>query len=100
MMIMPHMIQETIAYSCRYCGSINIVKNGTNKCGNQQYQCRDCGAYRGLHPQQPDEHPDREKAISGKLIKPFGPPRPTPVLARRVAKCLTWNAGTTRFVSS
>lgn len=63
MMIMPHMIQETITYSCRSCGSINIVKNGTNKCGNQQYHCRDCGVYRVLHPQQPDEHPDREKAL-------------------------------------
>jgi insertion element IS1 protein InsB len=47
---MCHMIQKTITYSCHSCGSINIVKNGTNKCGNQQYHCHDCGAYRVLEP--------------------------------------------------
>ncbi|HEX8680891.1 MAG TPA: IS1 family transposase, partial [Ardenticatenaceae bacterium] len=33
------MIQETITHHCRRCGSSNIVKNGTNRCGNQQYWC-------------------------------------------------------------
>ncbi len=51
MMIMRHMIQETITYPCHSCGSINIIKNGTNKCGNQQYHCKDCGVYRVLNPQ-------------------------------------------------
>ncbi|MGC9398945.1 MAG: hypothetical protein ACP5HM_07395, partial [Anaerolineae bacterium] len=23
-----------------------MVKNGTNKCGNPQYHCKDCGVYR------------------------------------------------------
>ena len=64
MMIMPHMIQETITYSCRSCGSTNIVKNGTNKCGNQQYHCHDCGVYRVLKPAKPEAHHDREKALS------------------------------------
>jgi insertion element IS1 protein InsB len=52
MMIMCHMIQETITYTCTRCGSINIVRNGTNKCGNPQYHCKDCGAYRVLQPKQ------------------------------------------------
>ena len=63
MMIMHYMIQETITYSCRSCGSTNIVKNGTNKCGNQHYHCHDCGVYRALKPQKPEVHPDREKAL-------------------------------------
>jgi insertion element IS1 protein InsB len=46
------MIIETITYDCDRCGSINLVRNGTNKCGNQQYHCHDCGAYRVLNPQQ------------------------------------------------
>jgi IS1 family transposase/transposase-like protein len=46
------MIQETITYTCSRCGSINIVRNGKNKCGNRQYHCRDCGAYRVLKPQK------------------------------------------------
>jgi IS1 family transposase/transposase-like protein len=44
------MIQVTITYCCRVCGSTNIVKNGTNKCGNQQYHCKACEAYRVLEP--------------------------------------------------
>ena len=47
------MIQETTTYSCRTCGSINIVRNGTNKCGSPQYHCKDCGAYRVLNPATP-----------------------------------------------
>jgi insertion element IS1 protein InsB len=44
------MIQETITYTCRQCGSTDIVKNGTNKCGSQQYHCYTCGAYQTLQP--------------------------------------------------
>ena len=46
------MIQRTITYRCRVCGSRNIVKNGANKCGNQQYHCKDCKAYRVLEPKR------------------------------------------------
>jgi insertion element IS1 protein InsB len=46
------MIQETITYTCRSCGSANIIKNGTNKCGNPQYHCKDCGVYRVLKAQE------------------------------------------------
>lgn len=50
-MIICYMIQETITYTCHSCDSINIIRNGTNKCGNQQYHCKDCGVYRVLTPQ-------------------------------------------------
>lgn len=46
------MIEEIVRYSCRSCGSTNIIRNGTNKCGNPQYHCRDCGAYRVLRPKE------------------------------------------------
>jgi uncharacterized Zn finger protein len=49
---MCRMIEETVRYSCRSCGSPNIIRNGTNKCGNPQYHCRDCGAYRVLRPKE------------------------------------------------
>ena len=48
------MIQVTTTYKCRVCGIQNIVKNGTNKAGNAQYHCKDCGAYRVLKLQQMD----------------------------------------------
>lgn len=46
------MIQITITFHCAVCNSPNIVKNGTNKCGNPQYHCPDCGAYRVLQPKR------------------------------------------------
>jgi IS1 family transposase/transposase-like protein len=47
------MIQITLTYHCRNCHSTNIVRNGTNQCGNAQYHCKDCGAYGVLEPHQP-----------------------------------------------
>jgi len=44
------MIQMTIKYTCRACQSTNIVKNGRNASGKQQYRCKDCGAYKVLAP--------------------------------------------------
>ena len=44
------MIEETITYSCRSCGSEDIIRNGHNKCGSPQYLCKACGACRVLTP--------------------------------------------------
>jgi insertion element IS1 protein InsB len=46
------MIQETMKHVCRVCESTQIVKNGTNRCGNAQYHCKGCGTYRVLNPKQ------------------------------------------------
>jgi hypothetical protein len=54
------MIIKTITYACDRCGGINLVRNGTNKCGNRQYPWHDCGAYRVLIPQQ--GYPEHERA--------------------------------------
>lgn len=52
---MPIMIKiETenaiVTYKCRSCGSTNIVRNGTNRCGNAQYRCNSCAVHRVLEP--------------------------------------------------
>jgi transposase-like protein len=44
------MIQAT--FECRDCGSTDIVKNGHNASGNQQYHCKNCGAYGVLNPEE------------------------------------------------
>jgi transposase-like protein len=44
------MIPETRTYRCRRCGSVDIVQNGRNRYGNQQYHCKACGAYGVLEP--------------------------------------------------
>jgi insertion element IS1 protein InsB len=53
------MIKEIITHRCERCGSIDLVRNGTNKCGNPQYHCKNCGAYRVLKPKQ--VHPARHR---------------------------------------
>lgn len=44
------MIRTTVKHKCRNCDSENIVKNGRNVCGKQQYRCKDCGASKVLEP--------------------------------------------------
>jgi transposase-like protein len=46
------MIEETTTYSCRSCGSENIIRNAHNKCGSPQYKCKDCGTCRVLRPNE------------------------------------------------
>jgi len=54
------MIQETTTHVCRICKSTQIVKNGTNRCGNAQYHCKDCGTYRVLKPKQAYSETERQ----------------------------------------
>lgn len=54
------MIKEVQTYACRKCGSEDIVKNGKNACGNQQYHCKACEAYGVLEPEEKG-YSDQEK---------------------------------------
>ena len=45
------MIRTSQVHHCRACGSTHIVKNGRNRSGSQQYQCRTCGASKGAASQ-------------------------------------------------
>ena len=56
------MIQVTMTYKCRACGSENIVKNGRNKAGIAQYHWKDCGAYRVLVLKSA-EQPERRRQV-------------------------------------
>ena len=79
------MIQITITYRCRVCGSTNIVRNGTNRCGSAQYYCKDCGAHRVLElatgysarAQRRVLDPYKERASLRGLTRIFGVARPT-----------------------
>jgi IS1 family transposase/transposase-like protein len=57
------MIQKTITYTCQICGSPDLVKNGTNKCGNAQYHCKTCGAYRVLEPKRQYSESEKDKIM-------------------------------------
>jgi IS1 family transposase/transposase-like protein len=62
---MLRMIQATTTYTCRRCNSINITKNGTNKSGNAQYHCKDCGAYLVLEPKHGYSAEQKAQVLAG-----------------------------------
>ncbi len=57
------MIQTIITHKCSRCGSTNIVKNGHNKSGSQQYYCKDCHAHRVLEPKRKHTSDTKEKVL-------------------------------------
>jgi len=57
------MIEETLTYSCRSCGSPKIIRNGHNKCGNEQYHCKACGVYRVLRPKERYSEAQRQQIL-------------------------------------
>jgi transposase-like protein len=54
------MIREIITYECTSCASTNIVKNGKNRYGKQQFKCKDCGKQAVLNPSE--KYSEEQKA--------------------------------------
>jgi insertion element IS1 protein InsB len=57
------MITETHIHTCTKCSSQNIVRNGHNRYGHQQYRCKDCGTCRVLEPKERGYSPERQEEI-------------------------------------
>ena len=57
------MVVETTVHTCRRCVSTNIVKNGRNACGNQQYKCKDCGMSAVLKPKVAYTEEEKQKIL-------------------------------------
>jgi insertion element IS1 protein InsB len=45
------MIQKIVTYTCLSCESPNLVRNGHDYKGSQNYHCKDCGRYGTLNAQ-------------------------------------------------
>jgi transposase-like protein len=58
------MIAKVIVYVCRHCGSQNIVKNGHNSSGSQQYWCKDCGKRGVLQPKRGYTEEQKEQILA------------------------------------
>ena len=79
------MIAKLVVYKCRNCESQNIVKNGHNASGSQQYVCRDCGKRGVLEPKRGYSEAQREQILSAYqerssmrgVQRTFGVSRPT-----------------------
>lgn len=68
-MITKELPEGTLTYRCGNCSSTNIVKNGHNRLGQQQYWCKACDARRVLEPRRTpkEENPDKPKALKACL---------------------------------
>ena len=79
------MIAKLIVYKCRKCDSQNIVKNGHNASGSQQYVCKDCGKRGVLEPKRGYSEAQKEQILSAYherssmrgVQRTFGVSRPT-----------------------
>ena len=70
------MMIETVTYECWKYNSQNIVKNGQNSSGSQQYWCKDCRARAVL--KQQNSYTD---AMALPLTATAGPPVNRPKLS-------------------
>ena len=79
------MIAKLVIYTCRTCGSQNIVKNGHNASGSQQYWCKDCGKRGVLEPKRGYTEEQKEQILAAYnerssmrgIQRTFGVSRPT-----------------------
>ena len=54
------MIVSVTVHHCHFCGSDDIVKNGTDYKGKQKFKCRDCGSFGSLDPTVKYSDEDKE----------------------------------------
>jgi len=79
------MIVKLMMYKCRNCESQNIIKNGHNASGSQQYYCKDCGKRSVLEPKRGYTEAQKEQILSAYaerssmrgIQRTFGVSRPT-----------------------
>jgi transposase-like protein len=57
-------------YTCRKCGSENIVKNGHNGSGSPQYWCKDCNTRGVLEPNHSYTEAQKEQIIAAYHERP------------------------------
>jgi transposase-like protein len=79
------MIAKHIVYTCPNCDSQNMVKNGHNASGSQQYYCKGCGKRGVLEPKRGYTEAQKEQILSAYterssmrgIQRTFGVIRPT-----------------------
>ncbi len=60
-MITQEVPEGVLTYRCRSCSSTQLVKNGHNRLGQQQYWCKACGARRVLEPRRTPKEANSDK---------------------------------------
>lgn len=64
------MITKEKVYTCPRCSSVNLVKNGKNRYGNQQYLCKDCRKSGVLDPKNRYSEAEKEQILAAYQERP------------------------------
>ena len=58
------MIVNEVTFHCPKCESVNVVKNGKNSAGNQQFLCKDCGKSAVMYPKYQRSETEQEQILA------------------------------------
>jgi transposase-like protein len=58
------MIVNKVTFHCPKCDSANVVKNGKNSAGSQQFLCKDCGKSAVMYPKYERSEAEKEQILS------------------------------------
>jgi insertion element IS1 protein InsB len=64
------MIQEVLTHRCPQCESVEIVKNGHNPQGKQQYRCKACGRSGVLQARVRYSEADKARIVAAYYERP------------------------------
>jgi transposase-like protein len=64
------MIIEVEAFHCPKCDSTNVVKNGKNSAGSQQFLCKACGKSAVMHSKRSRSKIEKEQILSAYHERP------------------------------
>ncbi len=64
------MITEILIFQCPKCGGTNVVKNGKNRAGNQQFLCKDCRKSAVMYPHNRKTPADKEQILAAYHERP------------------------------
>lgn len=64
------MIVKTVVFYCPKGNGSNVVKNGKNSAGNQQFLCKDCGKSAVMYPKRQRSEAEKEQILSAYRERP------------------------------
>ena len=64
------MISKVVVFRCPECDSTNVVKNGKNSAGSQQFLCKDCHKSAVMYPQNQRSQEEKDQILSAYHERP------------------------------
>ncbi len=64
------MIIKTEVFHCPRCDSTQVVKNGRNSAGNQQFLCKECGKSAVMYPKHQRSETEKEQILAAYRERP------------------------------